>query len=191
MNKYTIALLAILAMLAGTAHAQTATRVSGTIEKLNGNVLSVKAADGKSTDVQVDEKAEILFTQPIKLADIKQGDFLAVTSIKREDGVLTAFEVRRFPKPLNPGHRPFEGSATQTMTNATVATMVQSATGRELTMAYEGGTQKIIVSEKASISTLVPGELAQLEPGATVSMTAAPGGDGKLLTRRIQVSPPK
>ena len=191
MNKYTLALLSILAMLAGTANAQIPTRVSGTLEKLTGNVLSVKSADGKSTDVQVDEKAEILFTQAIKLADIQQGDFLAVTSIKREDGVLTAFEIRRFSKPLNPGHRPFEGSSTQTMTNATVATTVQSATGRELTMAYEGGSQKIMVSEKASISALVPGEYAQLKPGAIVSMTATAADGGKLLTRRVQVSPQK
>lgn len=191
MNKYTIALLSILAMLASSAHAQTATRVSGTIEKLAGNVLSVKSADGKSTDVQIDEKAEILFTQPITLANIKQGDFLAVTSIKREDGVLTAFEIRRFPKPLNPGHGPFQGSSTQTMTNATVTTMVQSATGRELTMAYEGGSQKITVSEKASISTLVPGELAQIKPGAIASMNAIPVDSGKLLTRRVQISAPK
>jgi hypothetical protein len=190
MNKSTIALLFILAMLAGTANAQTATRVTGTIEKLTGNVLSVKAADGKSTDVQIDEKAEILLMQPIKLADIKQGDFLAVTSIKREDGVLTAFEVRRFPKPLNPGHGPFQGSSTQTMTNATVATMVESTTGRELTMAYEGGSQKIMISEKAAISTLVPVDLSQLKPGASVSMNAT-NTDGKLLTRRVQVSPAK
>jgi len=31
--------------------------------------------------------------------------------------------VRRFPKPLNPGHRPFDGRDDQTMTNATVGAM--------------------------------------------------------------------
>ncbi len=190
MNKYTIALFSILALLAAPANAQTPTSVRGTIDKITGNMLSVKSADGKSTDVHVDGKAEVLFTQPIKLADIKQGDFLAITSIKREDGLLTAFEVRRFPKPLSPGHRPYQGSSTQTMTNATVATMVQSATGRELTMAYEGGSQKIMISEQAAMSMLVPGEYAQLKTGAVVSMNAT-STDGKLLTRRITVSPPK
>ena len=28
--------------------------------------------------------------------------------------------MRRFPKPLNPGHRPFDGRDDQTMTNASV-----------------------------------------------------------------------
>jgi len=38
--------------------------------------------------------------------------------------------VRRFPKPLNPGHRPFDGRDDQTMTNATVGAMVQATSGR-------------------------------------------------------------
>ena len=45
--------------------------------------------------------------------------------MKGPGGQLTAVEVRRFPKPLNPGHRPFDGRDDQTMTNATVEAMVQ------------------------------------------------------------------
>jgi hypothetical protein len=77
------------------------------------------------------------------------------------------------------------------MTNATVAAMVQSATGRELTVTYEGGSQKIVVPENASISMLVPGERSQLKPGAAVNLTALTAEGGKLTARRIQVSPLK
>jgi hypothetical protein len=69
--------------------------------------------------------------------------------------------------------------------------MVQSATGRELTVTYEGGSQKIVVPENASISMLVPGERSHLKPGATVSLTATPAEGDKLTARRIQVSPLK
>lgn len=74
------------------------------------------------------------------------------------------------------------------MTNATVAATVQSASGRELTLIYEGGSQKIIVPENASISMLVPGNRSQLVPGATVNLTAASGADGNMTASRIQVS---
>jgi hypothetical protein len=77
------------------------------------------------------------------------------------------------------------------MTNATVSAMVQSASGRELTFTYEGGMQKIVVPENASISMLIPGERSQLVPGAAVNLTAAPGADGALTAVRIQVSPVK
>lgn len=190
MKTFPIALLSGLLMLATTAEAQP-TRVRGTVAALDGSVLSVKASDGKSVAIDLAEKSVIVFTQPIKLSDIRQGDFLGVTSMKGGDGKLTAYEVRRFPKPLNPGHRPFDGKSDQTMTNATVGATVQAAKGRELTMTYQGGSQKIVVPESASISTLVPGNRSQLVPGAAVNLTASPGDGGKLMAIRIQVSPPK
>jgi hypothetical protein len=174
---------ALLALVACAAIAQAPTRVRGMISASEGNTITI---DNK-TQVRVGEKTEIVFTQPVTLADIKPGDFLGVTSVKHADGKLIAYEVRRFPKPLNPGHRPFDGRDDQTMTNATVGATVQSANGRELTMTYEGGTQKITVPPDASISTLVPGTRTQLVPGAAVNLTM----DASNVALRIQVSPKK
>ena len=186
--------LALVFLLGCAASYAQPTRVRGTIASFDGKVLSVKDSGGRSVDIRLGEKSEIVFMQPIALGEIKPGDFLGVTSMKRADGALTAYEVRRFPKPLNPGHRPFEGRDDQTMTNATVAATVESARdgarGRELTLAYEGGSQKIVVPANASISTLVPGERSQLVPGAAVNLTAAPGADGKLTALRLQVGKP-
>lgn len=179
-----------LALMSAVTLAQTDVRVRGSITASDGKVFSVKSGDGKSVDIQLAEKTVIVFTQPIVLADIKPGDFLGVTSTMSADGALTAFEVRRFPKPLNPGHRPFEGRSDQTMTNATVSATVQAAKGRELTLSYEGGSQKIVVPENASISMLVPGDRSQLVPGAAVSLTAAPGADGRMTAVRVQVGKP-
>src|SRR5512138_216509 len=164
-------LVAVLAAIALGAAAQAPTRVRGTISGFDGKVLSVKDAGGAAVKVQVQEKTEIVFTQPITLADIKPGDFLGVTSKKGPGGQLTAYEVRRFPKPLNPGHRPFDGRDDQTMTNATVGAMVQATSGRELTMTYDGGAQKVVVPPSASVSTIVPGTRSQLVPGAPVNLT--------------------
>jgi len=159
------------------------TRVRGTVESFDGKTLVVKDAGS----VQVGDKTELVFTQPIKLADIKPGDFLGVTSTKGAGGQLTAYEVRRFPKPLNPGHRPFDGGPNQTMTNATVGTVAQSSNGQELTLTYDGGSQKIIVPQDASVSELVPGKASQLVPGARVNLTHGPDK----VALRIQISAPK
>jgi len=192
MKTVYIALLSgVLAIASAAVNAQEPTRVRGTIAAFDGNVLSVNSGSGNNAAIHLSDKTVIVFTQPIALADIKPGDFLAVTSAKHGDGTLTAIDVRRFPKPLNPGHRPFDGRDDQTMTNATVSAMVQSASGRELTLTYEGGAQKIVVPEKAAISALVPGQRSQLVPGAPVNLTAASGDGGKLTAIRIQVSPPR
>jgi hypothetical protein len=173
--RTSVFLLGVLAL--GAAQAQE--RVRGPIASFDGKTLAV--GDKR---LLVTDKTEIVFTQPISLADIKPGDFLGVTSVKRGDALI-AYEVRRFPKPLNPGHRPFDGRTDQTMTNASVGTVTQSAGSRELTMTYEGGTQKISVPESASISTLVPGTPAQLVPGAPVNLTH----DARGAAIRIQVGP--
>jgi hypothetical protein len=173
----------LLLLFACAALAQAPQRVRGTITASDGNALTV---DGK-TQIRLDEKTEIVFAQPIALADLKPGDFLGVTSARQGGGQLIAYEVRRFPKPVNPGHRPFDGRDDQTMTNATVGATVQSASGRELTMTYEGGTQKITVPPDASVSTLVPGQRSQLVPGAPVNLTM---GEDRVAIR-IQVGPKK
>ena len=173
-------LLVVLALAANSATAQT--RVRGTITEVDGNAITV---NGKER-VVLGEKTEIVFTKPIPLSDIKPGDFLGVTSQKRPDGTLVAHEVRRFPKPVNPGHRPFDGRDDQTMTNASVDAVVSATSGRELTMAYPGGAQKIIVPESASVSMLVPGERSQLVRGAPVNLTH----DTDRVALRIQVGAP-
>jgi hypothetical protein len=161
---------------------QAQTRVRGTIEGFDGNTLSVAGSK-----IRVTEKTEIVYTQPIALSEIKPGDFLGVTSVKHAGGKLIAYEVRRFPKPVNPGHRPFDGRDDQTMTNATVGATVQSANGRELTLTYDGGAQKITVPPNASVSTLVPGQRSQLLAGAPVNLTM----DAQSVALRIQVGPRK
>ncbi len=172
-----------LLLVACAAIAQAPQRVRGTITAVDGGGFSV---DNK-VQVRIGEKTQILFAQPITLAELRPGDFLGVTSVKHADGKLIAYEVRRFPKPLNPGHRPFDGRDDQTMTNATVGAVVQASSGRELTLAYDGGAQKVVVPESASVSTLVPGQRSQLVPGAPVNLTIDASG----VALRIQVGPRK
>ena len=171
----------LLVLVACAALAQAPPqRIRGTIEAFDGSTLSVGGSK-----IQVTQKTEIVFAQPTALAELKPGDFLGVTSMKNTDGKLIAYEVRRFPKPVNPGHRPFDGRDDQTMTNATVEAMMQSASNRELTMTYAGGSAKIVVPESASVSTLVPGTRDQLVVGAPVNMTHDASG----MALRIQVGP--
>jgi len=161
--------LALLVLLvAASAAAQAPTRLRGKITAVDGDTIAV---DGKAR-VRIGDKTEIVYTQPLALADIKPGDFLGVTSTKSADGALTAYEVRRFPKPLNPGHRPFDGRDDQTMTNATVGAMVQAANGRELTLTYDGGSQNHGAGERVGV------DAGAGKPGAARAGRAGEPDDG-------------
>ena len=178
---------ALLASAYAQAQAQAPTRIRGTISSLSGDVLAVNGIDGKKVEIVIGDKTNIVFAQPIPIAEIKPNDFLGVTSVKRNDGTLIAYDVRRFPKPVNPGHRPFDGGDNQTMTNAAVSANVEATKGRELVLSYEGGSQKVVVADTAAITSLVPGQRSQLVPGSYVNLTAAPESDGKLSARNIEV----
>jgi hypothetical protein len=187
MKVATAIVLGMLSFAFVTSHAQTPMRVRGTIAAMDGNAIAVKAGDGKNVDVQLSDKTNILFAQPISLSEIKAGDFVAVTSVKRKDGTLAAYDVRRFMKPSNPGHRPFDGRDDQTMTNANVSATVQGAAGHELVLSYEGGSQKVTVADTAAVTSLAPGHRLHLAPGSYVNLLAEPGSDGKLTARSIEV----
>src|SRR2546422_11361096 len=111
-----LALLA-LSLIAAVAFAQPNVRVRGAISAFDGKALAVKDADGKSFDILLVDKTEIVFAKPIALAEIQAGDFLGVTSMKRGDGTLTAYEVRRLPQPPHPRPPPFRRPDGQTTTN--------------------------------------------------------------------------
>ena len=167
----------------GLNQVQAQTRVRGTIAAADGDSIMVD-----KTPIRLGEKTEIVFAQPITLADLKPGDFLGVTSARQRGGQLIAYEVRRFPKPVNPGHRPFDGRDDQTMTNATVGATVQSANGRELTMTYEGGSQKVVVPPGTPIVAFDPGSRADLKPGETIWTNARREVDGRIVVERLNVS---
>jgi hypothetical protein len=188
MKKIATALVVgALSLTFTAAYAQTAQRVRGTITAAKGDDITVKAMNGRTVDVLVTDKTNIVFGQRMAITDIKPGDFLGVTSVRRKDGTLTAYDIRRFIKPSNPGHRPFDGSTDQTMTNANVSATVQGTSGRELTLNYEGGSQKVNVADTAAIVSLAPGQRSQLTPGSYVSLLAEPAGSGKLEARSIEV----
>ena len=168
----------LLALVALGAAAQE--RARGVITAVSGDEISVA-----NKKVRVGDKTELLFMQPIVLGDIKPGSFLAVTSQKGPGGQLTALEIRVQPKPISPGHRPFDGRDDQTMTNATLDGMVQASTGRELSLSYPGGSQKIVVPESAALFALVPGNRSQLVVGAPVNLTHDASG----MALRVQVGP--
>ena len=183
-------LLGCLVFSVPAVDAQNPVRVRGSIAGVNGDVLTVKSREGTVSEIQLTPKVAIVATSPIALSDIKPNDFVGVAATKRPDGTLVAADVRRFPAPFSEGHRPSDFLPGSTMTNATVSATVQATEGRELTLTYKGGSQKIVVPQNLPISELVDADRSALVAGAEVNLTAVPDSQNKLVAQRIQVSKP-
>src|SRR5215207_7240294 len=122
----------LIALLVGPALAQsppdgTPTRIRGTVEKLDGQNLTVKSRDGQSVSVAMAPNFEVLALVKKTLADIKPGDFVASTGVKDKDGKIQAIEARILPRATPDGGRQYAWDLRpdSVMTNATVGTVTK------------------------------------------------------------------
>jgi hypothetical protein len=166
--------LALMLSVASVA-AQEATRVRGTIEKVDGNTLSVKSREGANVTVKLKDNALVTGVTKAALSDIKQHSFIGITAMPQPDGTQKAIEVHIFPEArrgAGEGHRPWDLVPNSTMTNADVEQLVTAVDGPMLTMKYKEGEKKISVPNNATIVQFVNGDKADLKPGAKIFIAA-------------------
>src|SRR5262245_57173386 len=182
-----IALLALPA-LAQSPPATTSMRVAGTVDKLDGNNLTVNMKDGPAVTVVLADNAAVFGVEKRTVADIKPGDFLASGGIKGTDGKIHAVEVRIFPEVLRgtgEGQRPWDARPEGVMTNATVGTVSQSPQGGVIRVRYKEGESEYTVGPEVPVLAYVVGDRSLLKPGAAIVTVAQKKPDGILTTGRV------
>ena len=167
-------------------------RVRGTVEAVDGPVLTVKSRDGQTTyKVRLTDNAAVRGIVKAALSDIKDNSFIGVTGMPQSDGSQKAVEIHIFPEPMRgtgEGHRPWDLAPNSTMTNATVSQMVKGVQGNEITLKYKEGEKKIVVAPETVIVTYVPGDKNELKPGAKIFIVAAnKKDDGTLEAAAVSV----
>jgi hypothetical protein len=182
--------LAILSLLVGSsAWAQAPVRIRGTIEKFDGNNLTVKSRDGAELKVALAANALVVAIVKASMADVKQGTFVGVTGMPQADGSQRAIEVHIFPESMRgtgEGHYPWDLRPGSTMTNANVEQMVTGVDGQTLSVKYKDGEKKLIVPPDATIVTYMPGDKNELKPGTKIFIAAAKKlPDGTLEAPRV------
>ena len=180
--------LVILLIQPAVAQEGTPTRIRGTVEKLDGQTLVVKSRENQQLTITLADDLSVSAVEKAELADIKPGDYIGAAAVKGTDGKLHAQEVLVFPEAARgsgEGHRPWDLTPDSTMTNATVAEVVDVAKGRLLKLKYEGGENEIEVPMEAPIVTLAPGDRSLLQPGTVVFIPATKNADGTLAASRI------
>jgi hypothetical protein len=172
------------AALAQSPPAGPPARVRGTIEKVDGNVLTVKTLSGDTTTLKLADNVRIGGLVKISAADVKQNDYVGVSSMPQTDGTLKAISIHIFPEAgrgTAEGHGPWDNRPGAMMTNAAVDTKVASANGETIVVKYKGGgEQKVVVGSDAVIVRVMPGDKAELVPGAKIWAVAPKGPDGSL-----------
>jgi hypothetical protein len=168
----------------------TPTRVRGTIEGVDGDLLVVKSRSGENVKLRLTSDAKVVGIIKISLADIKLGSFIGTTTVPGADGRQNAVEVHVFPEDMRgtgEGSRPYDLKPNSTMTNATVAEQVAGNDGQTLMIKYKDGEKKVTVGSDTPVVTYVPGEKADLKAGAKIIAFIRQLPDGSYETNRISV----
>jgi hypothetical protein len=159
MRKSLILTGALIVLLAIPAAAQQSpegppTRIRGTVEKLDGQALTVKTREGQQVNVTVPPNQSVAYLVKKNLADIKSGDFVATTSMKGTDGKNHSVELRIFPESmrgLGEGQYAWDLMPDSLMTNATVTGIGGAPQGQDLKVTYKSGESEIVVGPNTPI----------------------------------------
>ena len=191
MRWKTVVASILLACVSAAAFAQAPARVRGTITAIEGNVLLVKSREGRDLRIELAPDATFSYMKKLSLADVKPGTPLGTAAITGPDGKLVALELHLFPvgRPVPAeGHRPWDLQPGSTMTNGMVTAMVEAGNGRELTLSYKDGTQRVVVPANIPIVAAQAGDRSLLVVGEYAFISTTAGPDGRLIATRVQVT---
>jgi hypothetical protein len=173
-----------------SAQQSQAIRIRGTIEKLDGNTLSVKSRDGAEMQIKLTDNVSVVDVVKASLSDIREGVFVGSAAMPQADGSQKALEVHIFPESMRgtgEGHRPYT-IPNSTMTNGTVGATVAGVDGSTLTLKYKEGEKKIIVGPDIPIVRYEIGGKSDLKEGAAFTiLSAEKKPDGSFETARVNV----
>jgi hypothetical protein len=185
-----LAMVAASSLSAIAQQPPSPTRVRGTIEGIDGDVVAVKSRSGDDVKLHMTSGMRIVGIVKISLADIKVGSFIGATTVPGPDGSQNAVEVHVFPEAMRgtgEGSRPYDLRPNSTMTNATVAESVAGNDGHTLLVKYKDGEKKVVVSPETPVVTYVPADKSDLKEGAKIIAFVKKLPDGSFETDRISV----
>src|SRR3954451_128393 len=187
---FAVAMVVVSSLYAIAQQPPAPSRVRGTIEAVDGDVLAVKSRAGEDVKLHMTGDIRIVGITKISLSDIKVGSFIGATTVPGPDGGNNAVEVHVFPEEMRgtgEGSRPFDLRPNSTMTNATVAESVTGNDGHTLLVKYKDGEKKVVVSPDTPVVTYVHADKSELKAGAKVIAFFKKLPDGSFEANRISV----
>jgi len=185
-----VAMVAASTIYAIAQQPPSPSRVRGTIEAVDGDVIAVKSRAGEDVRLHMTGDVRIVGIIKIALSDIKVGSFIGTTTVPGPDGANNAVEVHVFPESMRgtgEGSRPYDLRPNSSMTNATVEQSVVGNDGHTLNIKYKDGEKKVLVSPETPVVTYVPADKSDLKPGAKVIAFMKKLPDGSFETNRVSV----
>jgi hypothetical protein len=166
-------------------------RTGATIEKLEGEKLTVKTDAGKELSLTLPADVRVVRSQPATVADVKAGQFIGCTAVEGPDGKLRAREIHILPESMRgmgEGHYPWGDTPKTTMTNGNIEHVEGITDGNVIKVSYKGGQTEIEIRPHVAVTILEVAGRDALKPGTKISLVARENADGSLTPRVIRIA---
>jgi hypothetical protein len=183
-------LVALSSVALAQAPANPPVRIRGTVEKIDGNMLTVKARNGQTMNVKLADNYAVIGVAKASVSDVSSGKFIGTTTVGERNGNLIAEEIHIFPENMRgtgEGHYDWDLRPNSKMTNANVANVTGVGKDRVMTVQYKGGEKKVLIPENAVVVAFQPTDKSELKPGAHVFVNSQKQPDGSLTAARVNV----
>jgi hypothetical protein len=184
------ALIVASAVAITPAQAQTTSeqRISGTVEKLDGNLVVLSLSQGISIVVRLDSEPRVNSVAKGSGSDLKAGSQVSIQAKSGQSGDLIATQIVLFaPGSNRPDAEPGPDNAQLV---ATIKKTDASSEGPVLIIADKDKDQKITIGPDAGIWIARAARITDIKVGSAVMMTAVKREDGSLQVLRATIGPP-
>jgi hypothetical protein len=181
---------AVSSLALAQAPASPPVRIRGVVEKIDGQMLTVKAANGQSMNVKLADNFSVMGLAKASMSDVAVGKYIGTTTVGERNGGLVALEIHIFTESMRgvaEGHNDWDLRPASKMTNANVANIKAMGKERMLTVQYKGGEKQILVPENVVVVSFTPAEKSELKPGAHVFAVTQRQPDGSLTAARVNI----
>jgi hypothetical protein len=171
------------------AQAQTASelRVSGTVEKLGGNLAALSLSQGISLVVRLDSEPRVNSVAKGSGSDLKTGSQVSIQAKSNDSGDLVATQIVLFAPGSN---RPdAESGPDNAQRVATIKNTNSTPEGPVLTVADNDGDRKITIGPDTAIWIARAARITDIKVGSAVTMTGVKREDGSLQVLRATIAP--
>jgi hypothetical protein len=170
---------------------------SGTLTKINGNILILTTAQGTVT-VNIGSNTTIQKTTTGALSDLQEGESLLVTGNPDASGNISATSIQVQPQgwsPPSPSPGGNRGPSNQNINRNPrqrqgVIGTISKIEGNILTLTTSQGTATVSVGSDTTIQETVTGTTSDLEEGQFLLVIGSRDADGNVTATSIRIQPP-
>ncbi len=181
------ALLTAVTVTAARAE-QAMVRFRGTVAWAESDRLEIRRPSGSTLALRMDPKTRIYAVNGSDLRSIKPESYVSVLGVAgsepRRATAVTLYSPSE--RGFEAGSQPWDTAQGATLTAGWVADL-RRGSPLKLALSYEGGQSTFEIPGNTPVTQLSPGERAQLQPGAAVTIFAHSDADGALTAGTIAV----